>query len=546
MAMQRRPLLMHQLLERGPRVAPNEQIITATADGVRRQTYRETRDRAHQLAHALHDAGVRVGDRVGTFMWNGARHLEAYYAIASMGAVLHTLNIRLSDVDLEYIIDHAQDRIIIVDADLLPLLEKLEGRMPSVERVVVATEPGYEGWRTSLPNPIDYEAFIANKPTTYQWPEVDEQSPLGLCYTSGTTGRPKGVEYEHRSQYLHTLMLCMTDAIGLSASDTICGIVPMFHVMSWGVPWSATMLGARQVMPHRFMDPGRLARLMADEGVTISAGVPTIWQGVRAVYEAAPDKFDLSALTRVTCGGSAPPLSLIQWFWDELGIEMIQGWGMTETSPLATLSRRIMKRSHLSLPESERIANVGKAGQVMPGLEIEIFDENFNALPHDGEAVGEILIRGPWICSAYYKVDQPEKFHDGWLVTGDVGKIDPEEYLIISDRSKDLVKSGGEWISSVDLENHIVALPGVAQACVVAQPHPKWDERPVALVVLKAGAELTPEQVIEHCANAFAKWQLPDEVLFVDAIPLTSTGKMDKKVVRADLEAKGYRLPDLR
>jgi acyl-CoA synthetase (AMP-forming)/AMP-acid ligase II len=546
MAMQRTPLLMHQLLERGPRVAPNEQIITATADGVRRQTYRETRDRAHQLAHALHDAGVRVGDRVGTFMWNGARHLEAYYAIASMGAVLHTLNIRLSDVDLEYIIDHAQDRIIIVDADLLPLLEKLEGRMPSVERVVVATEPGYEGWRTSLPNPIDYEAFIANKPTTYQWPEVDERSPLGLCYTSGTTGRPKGVEYEHRSQYLHTLMLCMTDAIGLSASDTICGIVPMFHVMSWGVPWSATMLGARQVMPHRFMDPGRLARLMADEGVTISAGVPTIWQGVRAVYEAAPDKFDLSALTRVTCGGSAPPLSLIQWFWDELGIEMIQGWGMTETSPLATLSRRIMKRSHLSLPESERIANVGKAGQVMPGLEIEIFDENFNALPHDGEAVGEILIRGPWICSAYYKVDQPEKFHDGWLVTGDVGKIDPEEYLIISDRSKDLVKSGGEWISSVDLENHIVALPGVAQACVVAQPHPKWDERPVALVVLKAGAELTPEQVIEHCANAFAKWQLPDEVLFVDAIPLTSTGKMDKKVVRADLEAKGYRLPDLR
>jgi acyl-CoA synthetase (AMP-forming)/AMP-acid ligase II len=546
MAMQRTPLLMHQLLERGPRVAPDEQIVTATADGVRRQTYRETRDRAHQLAHALHDAGVRIGDRVGTFMWNGARHLEAYYAIASMGAVLHTLNIRLSDVDLEYIIDHAQDRIIIVDADLLPLLEKLEGRMPSVERVVVATEPGFEGWRTSLPNPIDYEEFIAGKPTTYQWPEIDERSPLGLCYTSGTTGRPKGVEYEHRSQYLHTLMLCMTDAIGLSASDTICGIVPMFHVMSWGVPWSATMLGARQVMPHRFMDPARLARLMADEGVTISAGVPTIWQGVRAVYEAAPDKFDLSALTRVTCGGSAPPLSLIQWFWDELGIEMIQGWGMTETSPLATLSRRIMKRSHLSLSESQRIANVGKAGQVMPGLEVEIFDENFNPLPHDGEAVGEILIRGPWICSAYYKVDQPEKFHDGWLVTGDVGKIDSEEYLIISDRSKDLVKSGGEWISSVDLENHIVALPGVAQACVVAQPHPKWDERPVALVIPRAGAELTPEQVIAHCANAFAKWQLPDEVLFVEAIPLTSTGKMDKKVVRADLEAKGYKLPDLR
>jgi acyl-CoA synthetase (AMP-forming)/AMP-acid ligase II len=546
MAMQRTPLLMHQLLERGPRVAPDEEIITATADGVRRQTYRETRDRAHRLAHALADAGVRVGDRVGTFMWNGARHLEAYYAIASMGAVLHTLNIRLSASDLEYIIDHAQDRIIIVDADLLPLLEQLDGRMPSVERIIVATEPGCEGWRTSLPQPVDYEAFISGKPTTFEWPEIDERSPLGLCYTSGTTGRPKGVEYEHRSQYLHSLMLCMTDAIGLSASDTICGIVPMFHVMSWGLPWTATMLGARQLMPHRFMDPARLARLMADEGVTISAGVPTIWQGVRLAYEADPDSYDLSALTRVTCGGSAPPLSLIQWYLDTLGIEMIQGWGMTETSPLATLSRRVMKRSHLTLSASEKTANVAKAGQVMPGLEIEIFDDSFKPLPHDGEAVGEILIRGPWICSSYYQVDEPDKFHDGWLITGDVGKIDSEEYLIISDRSKDLVKSGGEWISSVDLENHIVALPGVAQACVVAQPHPKWDERPIALVVTQPGADLTAAQVLDHCAAAFAKWQLPDDVLFVESIPLTSTGKMDKKVVRADLEARGYRLPDQR
>jgi acyl-CoA synthetase (AMP-forming)/AMP-acid ligase II len=546
MAMQRTPLLMHQLLERGPRIAPDEEIITATADGVRRQTYRETRDRAHQLAHALAAAGVRIGDRVGTFMWNGARHLEAYYAIASMGAVLHTLNIRLPVSDLEYIIDHAQDKIIIVDADLLPLLEQLKDRMPSVERVVVATEPGCEGWRTELPNPVDYEEFIAGKPTRYEWPTIDENSPLGLCYTSGTTGKPKGVEYEHRSQYLHSFVICMTDAMGLSATDTICGIVPMFHVMSWGMPWTATMLGARQVMPHRFMDPARLARLIADEGVTISAGVPTIWQGVRAVYEAEPDAFGFSKLTRVTCGGSAPPLSLIEWFWDTLGVEMIQGWGMTETSPLATLSRRVMKRSHLFLSDREKTLNVAKAGQAMPGLDVEIFDDQFNPVPHDGEAVGEILIRGPWICSAYYQVDQPDKFHDGWLVTGDVGKIDPEEYLIISDRSKDLVKSGGEWISSVDLENHIVALPGVAQAFVVAQPHPKWDERPVALVVRKPGVEVTESQVIDHCATAFAKWQLPDEVLFVESIPLTSTGKMDKKVVRADLEVQGYKLPDLR
>ncbi len=546
MAMQHTPLLMSNILDRGAKVAPNEEIVTATENGVRRQTYKETRDRAHQLAHALKDAGIGVGDRVGTFMWNGSRHLEAYHACAGMGAVLHTLNIRLSDHDLEYIIDHAQDRIIIVDADTLPLLEKLNGRMPSVERIVVAVEEGFENWETELPNPIDYEDFIAGKPTEYEWPQIDENSPLGLCYTSGTTGNPKGVEYEHRSQYLHTLTISMTDSIGLSSRDSVCGIVPMFHAMGWGLPWSALMLGCKQVLPHRFMDPARLLDLMIKEEVTISAGVPTIWQGIKGIVEANPDQYDLSKLERLTCGGSAPPPSLIRWYWDSMGVEMIQGWGMTETSPLATLSRRVAKRSQIDISEDEKFDNVAKAGQIMPGIEVEIFDENFNPLPHDGETVGEILIRGPWICSEYYNNPQPEKFHDGWLITGDVGKIDPEEYLIISDRSKDLVKSGGEWISSVDLENHVVALEGVAQACVVAQPHPRWDERPVVLCVLAEGANVTPEAVIEHCATAFAKWQLPDDVLFVDSIPLTSTGKMDKKVVRADLDAKGYVLPDLR
>ena len=463
-----------------------------------------------------------------------------------MGAVLHTLNIRLSDKDLEYIIDHAQDRVIIVDADALPLLEVMKDRMPSVERIIVATEEGFEGWETELPNPIDYEDFIAGQPTHYDWPLIDENSPLGLCYTSGTTGNPKGVEYEHRSQYLHTMAQCMTDSMALSATDTICGVVPMFHAMGWGIPWSALMLGCKQVMPHRFMDPARLLELMISEGVTVSAGVPTIWQGIKGLYEADPDSYDLSGLSRLTCGGSAPPPSLIRWYWDTLGVEMIQGWGMTETSPLATLSRRVMKRAQLSISEDDQFENVAKAGQLMPGLELDIFDEAFNRVPHDGESIGEILIRGPWICSEYYNDPQPDKFHDGWLITGDVGKIDAEEYLIISDRSKDLVKSGGEWISSVDLENHIVALDGVAQACVVAHPHPKWDERPVALVVLEADKEVSAEAVIEHCSTAFAKWQLPDDVLYVDSIPLTSTGKMDKKVVRADLDAQGYQLPDLR
>ena len=546
MAMQRSPLLMSRILDRGARVAPDEVVVTATETGTRRQTNRQTRDRAHQLAHALADAGIGVGDRVGTFMWNGSRHLEAYHATAGMGAVLHTLNIRLSDSDLEYIIDHAQDRIIIADADTLPLLEKLNGRMPSVERIVVATEEGLEGWDTDLPNPVDYEAFIAGKPTDFRWPEIDENSPLGLCYTSGTTGNPKGVEYEHRSQYLHTLTQCMTDSMSLSATDCLLGIVPLFHAMGWGLPWSMLMLGCKQVMPHRFMDPARLIQLLVDEEVTVSAGVPTIWQGIKGLYEANPDKYDLSSLSRVTCGGSAPPPSLIRWYWDTLGVEMIQGWGMTETSPLATLSRRVAKRAQTNLSPDRQFENVAKAGQVMPGIEVDIFDEDFNRLPHDGETVGEILIRGPWICSEYYNNPQPEKFHDGWLITGDVGKIDADEYLIISDRSKDLVKSGGEWISSVDLENHIVALEGVAQACVVAQPHPKWDERPVALVVLKPGAEVSREAILEHCVKVFAKWQLPDDVLYVNDIPLTSTGKMDKKVVRADLDAKAYVLPDLR
>ena len=546
MAMQHTPLLMSKIIDRGAKVAPNEEIVTATENGVQRQTYKETRDRAHQLAHALSEAGIAVGDRVGTFMWNGSRHLEAYQACAGMGAVLHTLNIRLSEKDLEYIINHAKDQIIIVDADILPLLEKLEGKMPTVRQVVIATEEGFEGWSTQLPNAVDYEDFIKDKPTHYEWPDIDENSPLGLCYTSGTTGNPKGVEYEHRSQYLHTLACSMTDSMALSATDSVCGIVPMFHAMGWGIPWVGLMLGCKQVMPHRFMDPARILDLMVAEDVTVSAGVPTIWQGVKAIYEAEPAKYDLSKLSRLTCGGSSPPLSLIRWCWDALGVEMIQGWGMTETSPLATLSRRVMKRSQQSISDDAQFENVAKAGQLMPGLEIEIFDENFERLPHDGETVGEILIRGPWICSEYFNNPQPDKFHDGWLITGDVGKIDPEEYLIIADRSKDLVKSGGEWISSVDLENHIVGLEGVAQACVVAQPHPKWDERPVALVVLEPGKAVSQQAVLDHCEEAFAKWQLPDEVLYIDSIPLTSTGKMDKKVVRADLESQDYKLPDLR
>jgi fatty-acyl-CoA synthase len=349
--------------------------------------------------------------------------------------------------------------------------------------------------------------------------------------------------YTHRSTYLHTIAQAMTDAMNLSATDSVCGIVPMFHAMGWGLPFTATMLGTKQVYLSRYMTPERLLDTMVSEEITVSAGVPTIWQGVRACFEAEPGRWDLSRLSRLTCGGSAPPVEMMRWYWDTLGVEMIQGWGMTETNPLGTLSRRVAKRSQRDLPLDEQFANVAKAGLPIPGLELEIVDDAFRPLPHDGEAMGELIIRGPWICEEYYHDPQPEKFHDGWLVTGDIAKIDPEQYLIIADRSKDLIKSGGEWISSVDLENHITALRGVAQAAVVAQPHPKWDERPVALVVRAPGAQVTAEDVLAHCAKVFAKWQLPDDVLFVEALPLTSTGKLDKKTIRADLDARGYALP---
>lgn len=545
MTMQKTPLIMSRILGRGATLDPNEEIVTLQENGTHRQTLRTTWNRANQVAHALTKLGIQQGDRVASFMWNNYRHLELYQAVPSMGAVLHTLNIRLSPNDLEYIINHAQDRIIFADEDLLPLLEPLIDKIPTVELLVICRHG--EGGDSGFKNQTDYEEFIADEETKFDWPEIDENSPMGLCYTSGTTGKPKGVMYTNRSTYLHTITQAMTDAMSLSALDSLCGIVPMFHAMGWGLPFAASMLGCKQVLPHRFMTPDRLIKLMSDEEVTISAGVPTIWQGVRAILESEEGKnYDLSKLTRLTCGGSAPPISLMRWYFDTMNVEMVQGWGMTETNPLGTLSRKVAKRSHLRLTEDQQFENIAKAGLLMPGLEIEIFDDNWNALPHDGETVGELLIRGPWIASEYYNDPQPEKFHDGWLVTGDVARIDAEEYLIIADRSKDLIKSGGEWISSVDLENHIVALEGVSQAAVVARPHPKWDERPVALVILVAGSNVTKDLILAHCGEIFAKWQLPDDVIFVEQIPQTSTGKIDKKIIRAQLDEQNYKLPDMR
>ncbi|MFP6809916.1 MAG: long-chain fatty acid--CoA ligase [Pseudohongiellaceae bacterium] len=544
MTMQNTPLLMSRILGRGAILDPDVEVVTLQADGTHRQTLKQTWDRSNQVAHALKTHGIEVGDRIGSFMWNNYRHLELYQGVPSMGSVLHTLNIRLSPTDLEYIINHANDRVIFADEDLLPLLEPLWDKIPCVELLVISRHG--EGGESSFKNQIDYEDFIKDQPTVYDWPDIPETSPMGLCYTSGTTGKPKGVMYTNRSTYLHTMAESLTDTMELSSLDSLMGIVPMFHAMGWGLPFCASMLGCKQVMPHRFMVPDAFLKLIHEEEVTISAGVPTIWQGVKAALEAEPDKYDVSKLSRLTCGGSAPPVSMMRWYWDSHEIEMIQGWGMTETNPLGTLSRKVAKRSHINISEDQQFENIAKAGLFMPGLEIEIFDEDWNVLPHDGEAVGELCIRGPWIAAEYFNDPQPDKFHNGWLVTGDVAKIDTEQYMLIADRSKDLIKSGGEWISSVDLENHIVGIPEIAQAAVVAQPHPKWDERPVALVIMNEGKELDQTAVLEHCSSAFAKWQLPDEVIVTDSIPLTSTGKIDKKTIRAKLNEEGYQLPDLR
>ena len=544
MTMQNTPLLMSRILGRGALLDPEVEVVTQQINGTHRQTLGKTWARANQVANALRAHGIKVGDRVGSFMWNNYYHLELYQGVPSMVSVLHTLNIRLSPADLEYIINHAGDKVIFADEDLLPLLEPLWGKIPCVELLVICRHG--ENGESSFENQIDYDDFIKGQPETYDWPDIDETSPMGLCYTSGTTGKPKGVMYTNRSTYLHTLVESLPDALGLSSLDSLLGIVPMFHAMGWGLPYAASMLGCKQVMPHRFMVPEVFLNLMQDEEVTISAGVPTIWQGVRAELEANEGKYNLSKLGRLTCGGSAPPVEMMRWYWESYKVEMIQGWGMTETNPLGTVSRKVAKRSHLGTTGDEQFENIAKAGLAMPSLDIEIFDEEWNALPHDGEAVGELCIKGPWIASEYYNDPQPDKFHDGWLVTGDVAKIDSQQYVMIADRSKDLIKSGGEWISSVDLENHIVAMPGVAQAAVVARPHPKWDERPVALVIMSDGVELNSDAVIEHCSSIFAKWQLPDEVIETKNIPLTSTGKIDKKAIRAKMDEDGYQLPDLR
>lgn len=533
------PLTMPVLMDRGAQLAPEVEIVSKMRDRVHRCTYAELGRRARQLAHALTKLGVKPGDRVATLAWNSYRHLEIYYAVPCMGAVLHTLNLRLSTADLEYIINHAEDSVICVDEDLLPLLEKLAGKIPSVKHVIVMSNTG--DFTTSFRPAHDYEKLLAAEPIEFTWPEIDENAPMGLCYTSGTTGKPKGVMYTHRSNYIHTITGGLPDMLNLSRADTVMAVVPMFHANAWGLPYICTMLGVKQVFPGAAMDGASVCQLIQDEQVTFTGGVPTIWLGVMNELQAHRDKYDLSSLRRMICGGSAPPRAMIDWFETNLGIEFVQAWGMTETSPLGTVNH--LKPPMNDWARARQLDVKQRAGLHAPGLELRIVDDAGNEVAHDGQAMGRLLIRGPWIAATYYKEDpSPEKFPDGWLDTGDVATLDEEGYMAIADRSKDLIKSGGEWISSVDMENAIMAVPGVAEAAVIAVNHPKWQERPLACVVAKPGATVTKEQVYAHLEKQFAKWWLPDDIVFIEAVPKTSVGKFDKKVLRgqfADFQLPG-------
>ena len=519
------PLNLSTLYDRAVRLYPDQEIVSVEADKSRvRSTYGETDTRVRRLATALQSLGLGRGDVLGTFAWNNRRHHELYWATANTGIVCHTLNIRLFADQLAYIVNHAGDKVVFVDPDLVPLLAPIADRLETVESFVVMGDVASD----DLPGSIAYEDLIADAEPHGKWSLLDERSPLMFCYSSGTTGDPKGVAYTQRSTYVHTLANLAN--LPMYPTDNVLPVVPMFHAAAWGYPFMAVTIGAKLTYPGPDLSPQGLLPLFADEKVTFSAGVPTVWLGIKQYLEANPDA-DLSSIRAFLCGGSAVPRALIEWFWTAQGVRVVQGWGMTETNPVA--STALLKPGMEEWDLQRQLDFQETAGMLVPGLEAKIVDEVGEELPHDGVAFGELLIRGPFIAAEYYKDSRtPQSFDDGWLRTGDVCSITPEGYIRITDRAKDVIKSGGEWISSLDLENAIMAHPDVAEATVVGLKHTKWQERPAAFVVLREGAELAEQDVLDHLKNRVAKWWMPDRVVFIDEIPKTGTGKFDKKVVR--------------
>ncbi|MEH6584835.1 MAG: long-chain-fatty-acid--CoA ligase [Halioglobus sp.] len=528
------PLTITTIMDFAEQVHGDSEIVSVTADNpAHRYTYADAFRRTRQLANALDAAGMEEGDRIATLAWNDYRHFELYYGISCSGAVCHTINPRLFPEQVDYIVNHAQDKLIFTDPAFLPLLEGLQDRLVSVEKYIVLTDAANMP-ATSLKGAQDYESFIAGQSEEYHWPELDENAASALCYTSGTTGNPKGVLYSHRSTVLHSYGAALPDTMALSVNDTLLPIVPMFHVNAWSIPYAAAMIGCKLVMPGSKMGDGEtLQGLIEREGVTMSAGVPTVWLALLAYLRESGKSVE--SLQRVVVGGAACPLSIMEEFQERHGVYTHHAWGMTETGPLGVLNT--LKPGMADLPKAELDAIKLKQGRPVFGVDVRIVDDEGKVQPWDGEAVGEVRVKGNWICSGYFGIDAPDS-HDenGYFGTGDVACMDPDGYMKITDRTKDVIKSGGEWISSIDLENAAVGHPAVAEAAVIGVPHPKWTERPLLVVVKAPGTDVAKEEILAYLEGKVAKWWIPEDAVFVEELPHTATGKISKKDLRVQLK----------
>jgi acyl-CoA synthetase (AMP-forming)/AMP-acid ligase II len=536
--MQDYPLMISSLISFADLYHGDVDLVSRTVEGpIHRYTYREAHKRSKQVANALLSLGVKPGDRIGTLAWNGYRHLELYFGISGVGAVLHTINPRLFPEQIVYVANHAEDQYLFVDLTFIPLIEGLADKLSNIKGFIVMTDEAHMP-QTKIPNLLCYETLIGKHTDDYVWPRLDENTASSLCYTSGTTGNPKGVLYSHRSTVLHSFCVCTIDGLGISSGEIILPVVPMFHANAWGTPYAAAMCGAKMVFPGFKMDGESIYELLDTEKVSLTLAVPTVWLMLLQYLQSTGKK--LPYLNRVVIGGSAAPKSMIEAFEKDYEVEVIHAWGMTETSPLGTTGN--LKPKHAGLSYDEKLTIKAKQGRAVYGVDLKIMDREGQELPRDGKAFGHLLVRGPWIASGYLKGEGGQVLdQEGWFDTGDVSTLDPDGYMQITDRSKDVIKSGGEWISSIDLENDALGHPAVAEAAVIGVVHPKWDERPLLIIVKKKDMEVTKEEILDYMRKKVAKWQVPDDVVFVDQLPHTATGKLLKTKLRDDF--KNFKLP---